>query len=1114
MVDSIPILRLSGPPTLAAGEGASPVPLERKDAALLALLALDGPVARDAAASWLWPDVPLKQANLSLRQRIFRLRRKSGHELVHTGPTLSLAEGLRVDLLAPPGGPNVPSDEATDGIEAAGAELLAGQAFADCPEFADWLRAQRERRQQARHMALARLAALHEAAGEWASAIEAAQQLLVLAPLSEHALRCLMRLHYLRGDRAAAIAVFEGFEQHLKDELGARPDAETVALLATVEAAPGALAIARATSSVPASLLKPPRLVGRETELAALTDAWRAGRVFLVQGEAGMGKSRLLAEWVAQHPGAVVVQARPGDAGVPFALLARLLRTLQGRVQPVLDGPVRAELARVLPELHTGPALAGEGQRLLLQVALQGWLQQAAQAGVHELVLDDLHFADPASLEMLLALLALDALDMLRWGLAQRPGEGAAAVALHHALLDSQRLQPVTLGPLGASAVQELVASLQLPEVDAAALTPALLRHTGGNPLYLLETLKDLLVAGAARQPGLPQPASVGTLIERRLRALSPAAVSLVRVAALAGVDFTVELAAQVLQTPVLMLADAWQELEAAHVLTGAGFAHDLVQEAALRLVPDEIARHVHGAIAHGLQGHGTEPARVAWHWQRAERPAAAAAAWEAAAAKALAAARPRESLGFWAQAAQAWREAGDPAAAERARVSAEPAAMASLDADALRQWGEQLLADVHDPRLRCLALVANATVASQLEEPTRAQPLAQEAAALARALGDPVLTLRSARALALALSSQGLAAQAAAALDAEMRAGLAHLPDVEQADFCADHGVLLERADRRHEALARQEQARQLAARAGAYKVFQDTLSNAAVSCAYLGRLDQAVQLMQQSVLMGRTQQLDGFQRALDEQTLAALHIEAGRFGAALDLLMPAEEALRSSGAGSWARMASDHLRLLWSLLGQRQRARQAAQVALADMGDPRSLAAAQFRLRLALESGEDPEPAAQDLRAAREGRSFISRHRLSLDILLARTLPPATAAGRLDALAQDAAGCLHLAYAQNARGHQVRALLDSGEVGASAQVAQSVLAQLPSCHPFDLYLPELWLNAHDALAAAGRREEARAVLDTAQAWIERAALELPAEFGESFRVRNPVNRRLLTLS
>jgi hypothetical protein len=79
---------------------------------------------------------------------------------------------------------------------------------------------------------------------------------------------------------------------------------------------------------------------------------------------------------------------------------------------------------------------------------------------------------------------------------------------------------------------------------------------------------------------------------------------------------------------------------------------------------------------------------------------------------------------------------------------------------------------------------------------------------------------------------------------------------------------------------------------------------------------------------------------------------------------------------------------------------------------------------------------------------------------------------------------------------------------------VAQSVLAQLPSCHPFDLYLPELWLNAHDALAAAGRREEARAVLDTAQAWIERAALELPAEFGESFRVRNPVNRRLLTLS
>lgn len=1107
-----------------AAEGAGWLPLERKDAALLAVLALDGPTPRDTLAAWLWPSVPLKQANLSLRQRIFRLRRKTGHELVRTGVTLSLADPVHVAVEAAPADRAVAAAAGADGArgpDAARTGLLAGLDYADCPQLAEWLRLQRERLLQARLQALARQAAELEAAGELAAAIAVAQRLLAESPLSEHALRRLMRLHYLHGDRAAAILVFERFEQQLKDELGARPDAETLALLATVEASPGAARIARAPSSVPASLLKPPRLVGRDAELATLADAWRSGRVFVVQGEAGMGKSRLLAEWAGRRPSAVVVQARPGDAGVPFALLARLLRALQARVQPVLAEPVRAELARVLPELQPGAVLAGEGQRLVLQTAVQAWLQHAAEAGTHELVLDDLHFADPASLEMLQALASEDALSLLRWGLAQRPDEGASAAAPHpgprtalvQALLDSQRLQAVALGPLGVAAVQELVASLQLPELDAAALAPALLRHTGGNPLYVLETLKDLLVAGSARPGALPQPASVGTLIERRLRALSPAALSLVRVAALSGVDFSVELAAQVLQTPVLALADAWEELEAAHVLSGASFAHDLVQEAAVRLVPDEIARHVHGAIARALQGQHVEPARVAEHWQRAARPAAAASAWEAAASRALTAARPRESLGFWTQAAQAWVEAGDVAAAHRARVSAEPAAMACLDAAALRDWADKLLADLNDPRLRCQALVASATVASQLEEPARAEPLAREAGALARALGDPVLSLRAARALATALSGQGQAAQAAQALDADMQSGLAHLSLHDQADFCTDHGVLLERADRRHEALARHEQARQLAARAGAYKVFQDTLSNAAVACTYLGRLEQAVQLMQQSVLMGRTQQLDGFQRALDEQTLAALHIERGHFGAALELLLPAEEALRSSRAGSWARMASDHLRLLWSLLGQHQRAHRAAQVALADMGDPRSLGALQMRLRLVLDSGEAPGPAAQALRTAIEGRSFISRHHLSLQLLLARTLPPADAAQRLGALAQEASDCLHRAYALHARGRQLRALVDSADTEAAARGAQAVLAELPDCHPYDLYLPELWLNAHDALAAAGLQGPAQTVRDTACAWIERAAAELPGEFRESFRVRNAVNRRLLTL-
>ncbi len=89
-----------------------------------------------------------------------------------------------------------------------------------------------------------------------------------------------MRLHYLRGDCSAAIASFEQFEQRLKDELGARPSAETIELLRTIEQ--GAAALPQRRTVVPASLMRPPRLIGRTAEIDALGRAWsQAARVRL-----------------------------------------------------------------------------------------------------------------------------------------------------------------------------------------------------------------------------------------------------------------------------------------------------------------------------------------------------------------------------------------------------------------------------------------------------------------------------------------------------------------------------------------------------------------------------------------------------------------------------------------------------------------------------------------------------------------------------------------------------------------------------------------------------------------------------------------------------------------
>src|SRR5206468_2555661 len=110
-------------------------------------------------------------------------------------------------------------------------------------------------------------------------------------------------------------AAFERFERLLKDELGTRPSTETLDLLGTIERGRGAGS--RARSPTPIGLLRPPRFIGRQSELRRCDAAWMAGRVFLLRGEAGVGKSRLLSEFRADQPGTVLVSARPGDDNVP-----------------------------------------------------------------------------------------------------------------------------------------------------------------------------------------------------------------------------------------------------------------------------------------------------------------------------------------------------------------------------------------------------------------------------------------------------------------------------------------------------------------------------------------------------------------------------------------------------------------------------------------------------------------------------------------------------------------------------------------------------------------------------------------------------------------------------
>lgn len=1077
-------LHLAGRPRLqpAAGE---PFALERKDAAWLAVLALEGPFARDTLAAWLWPEVARKTANTSLRQRIFRLRKRAGHDLVQAAETVALLPDVTV------------------ADEEGATELLAGLEYADCPDFADWLRRRRDLWRARRVDALAAAAARHEAAGELAAALEQVHALLALEPLSEHAQRRLMRLHYLRGDRAAAIAAFERFERALKDELGTRPDPETLALLATVEAA--APAAAPRAAVVPAALQRPPRLVGRARELAALHQAWASGRVFLLLGEAGMGKSRLLAE-LAVAPGRELVQvaARPGDAGVPFALLARLLRAVRERREAGPDPALRRELARVLPELGGGSAPAGEGQRLLLQRAVEWQLAALGDAGV---LLDDLHFADAANLEMLQALVAAESLPRLQWGLAQRPAEGGpAAAALRDGLAEGQRLHEVPLAPLDEAAMRELVESLALPGLDAAALAPALVRHTGGNPLFALETLKDLVLHDAG-DGTLPQPASVGALIERRLKSLSAPALALARVAAVAGVDFGIELAEAVLKTPALGLADAWGELQAAQVLAGSAFAHDLVFEATLRTLPAEIARHVHASVASVLEARRAEPARVAEHWYAAQRWREAAPHFMRAGEDAKRAGQVSDALDLHARAARCWREAGDEAAACDSEIESLDhelvvRGVAAATGSALRL---SRAAPTDGLRARALARLALVQVFGARWQDARHN--AEEALRLGGAQAPLNLRLEAVRARASAQAQLGQAGDAVATIEAL-------LPEVERdgdarqrMELRSTQSYVLRMAGRLYASAAALRAGLALAEAMGDAAETLTLLGNLAAVEGQIGYMASAARRLRAAMLLSdRVGAGSGPTMTTFAVNLGWMALHLGELGEALARLEEAPARMAPIGA-QWQAVAANHLASFWLELGQPHRARAALE------GTPEHPAARLRRCvllaRAARAQGED---VAARLQAELEGAPADAppRELAVLKLELSRVAPTTRALALVREVRHDARQAELPGLDLHALMREVD-LLRAVDPGHAAELARELADFDPEVCPDGGYWPETaWVRAQEARDRGDAAGCARAV-EQGHAWIERAAATLPAGLRSGFLERNPVNAALL---
>ena len=1092
-------LQLAASPRFVSANGATAV-LAARDAALLAWLALEGPTPRARLASLLWPDSDPDAARNALRQRLFHLRKSLGFEVVVGNVLLALADGLAHDL------------EDADSVLGDAAPVAGG-------DYAAWLQQQRQRRHGRVRQSMLELAAMAEQAGDYGDALAHTNELLALDPLSEEAHRGVMRLHYLAGDRAAALLAFDRCERVLKDEVGARPSAPTLALLDTIAGSGHAPGLQ--SRQPPAAVLRPPRMVGRHDDLRLAAAGWAAGQVVWVVGEAGMGKSRLLHELAAGRAGSVVVSARPGDSVVPYASLARLLRAVVERAPQALAFAPRADVARLLPEVmptDAGVAISASpaAQQLSLQRGVIALLRAAQAERVEALALDDLHFADDASLEMLVVLLHGDALPGLAWAFAQRPSEGSdQVVRVQDALLEEQRLQPLRLAPLGVAQLLELVSSLGLDGVDAPALAAQLHRHTGGNPLFALETLRQAWVDGGLGAVALPRPGSVARLIERRLSRLSTAAVRLARCGAVAGQDFSIELATDVLGVPVLDLADAWTELEQAQVLRDGAFAHDLIFEAVLASVPRPIAQHLHGQIAAFLERRVSEPARLAWHWAEAKQWVPAADAFARAAQRAQHGARVLDAASLLGDAARCHGLAG--AVDERFEALLERADILSVfelgdQADAAVA---ELEAAAHTELQRLKTLQVRLTLSERRYEEEPVLELAPNAIRAARALGQTELEVSFAMGLSYALCARRRAAEAVTLLD-RYDVSFETLDDVGlHFEYRMAMGFALDYADRLRDALVAWDRALALPRIGTRADLLWQAMSSRAATLSKMGQVRLAAQTGEQALRMARSTGDMPEVRLMKTQSVLAHRLrDIGRYQDALSWLEEAR-AVFDAAPGSPAEIAHIEHRLVvvYQHLGQPERAPALLVTEHAGLQPGLAMMRLVHRADSRRQLGGDGLPLMRQALAVIPDPNDIYYRIASL--FMTWLVPPDEGEALGASLAVWAAARERFGVAL--AGH-VRAAACGLALGAPARAQPHVEAALTLARdhqPDTFYLPELWLVATRVFEALGRVAEARRSAETGRDWVMGVHdQQVPEAFRYSFLHRNATNRDLLALA
>src|SRR5918998_5890927 len=620
----------------------------KKALALLCYLAVEGKkYPRRKLAELLWPRSNERHARTDLRSTLSRLRKALGEgggssegvelfavegDLLGIEPggveldlgTLETAVSIaRSETSVPPLGASLRDRSVNDTGEHGdrlahlegtlgiyGGEFMEGFSLGDAPEFELWLETERERWRALFGELCERVTRLQAEAGRLEEAIRTARLWTEHAPLEEDAHRRLMEVLSDGGDGQGALRAYEDFRGALRRELGSEPSSRLTKLAIRLreevdKRASLVTGLAHFTTTVPSTFEIP--FVGRHEEFGVLVSEYEAcvsgqePRVVVVAGEAGIGKTRLVKEFLgwAKSRGADVLEGAASEgAGPSYGPLVEAIRPRIERErapEDLLEDAWLSELGRLLPELKErypdlpwAPSGEGETAKGTLFEAVARVVEALASRAPVVFFLDDSQWADTTTLEVL-------DYAVRRWAeqgasilvlVAARPEEPGVDSSVERGLPSLVRRLPVkslTLGPLANDEVEGLLQRLaeagsapagvmeesgeepQDPDRARSELerfAARLAAETGGQALYLFEKLQRPLGEGKLTVRGRPGgggvlevgpaleaesdlgsllPQSVREVIRSRLSRLSTAGSELLSAGAVLGRRFGFE---------------------------------------------------------------------------------------------------------------------------------------------------------------------------------------------------------------------------------------------------------------------------------------------------------------------------------------------------------------------------------------------------------------------------------------------------------------------------------------------------------------------------------------------------------------------------------------------